>query len=232
MPETQKVTHPAKYNNKSIPIFAALLSDKKRILDPCAGTGKLALIKQHGFTGKIICNELEPEWIVTSPYPIDEMHIGDAACMSWARNSSFDAICTSPTYGNHKADNYNNKVIPAKKVIYTHSLGRQLNPNNTGRMLWGDEYRGKHLAIYRECKRVLSPCGLFIINLSNHIKRGTLIDVIAWHKIILVKLGFIFLEEIQIIIPPLFLRGQVNLRPAHESILVFKKPTKKQSHKI
>ena len=60
------------------------------------GVGKLALIKQHGFTGKVVCNELEREWAETGKYDVDEWHISDAANIGWKPPSnSFDAICTS-----------------------------------------------------------------------------------------------------------------------------------------
>ena len=46
--------HPAKYSDVFIPIFADLLKDCEIVLDPMAGTGKLALIKALGFNGKEI----------------------------------------------------------------------------------------------------------------------------------------------------------------------------------
>jgi len=54
-----KIHHPAKFTDRFLPIFAHLLKDSQNVIDPFAGTGKLALIKTHGYTGKVICNELE-----------------------------------------------------------------------------------------------------------------------------------------------------------------------------
>lgn len=56
------VKHPAKYTDTLIPIFADLLRDCPNVLDPMAGTGKIGQIKEHGYKGYIVCNELEPEW--------------------------------------------------------------------------------------------------------------------------------------------------------------------------
>lgn len=64
MTETSKnekmVTHPAKYTDSFIPIFAKLLIGCNIVLDPFAGTGKLNKIKAFGFRGEIICNEIPP----------------------------------------------------------------------------------------------------------------------------------------------------------------------------
>ena len=53
------VKHPATYTESFIPKFAELLFGCANVLDPFGGAGKLALIKEHGFTGKVVCNELQ-----------------------------------------------------------------------------------------------------------------------------------------------------------------------------
>ena len=58
------IKHPAKFTDSFIPIFAKKLQGFKTILDPFAGTGKIAEIKKYGWQGKIICNEIEPEWAI------------------------------------------------------------------------------------------------------------------------------------------------------------------------
>ena len=50
------VKHPATYTESFIPKFAELLFGCANVLDPFGGVGKLALIKEHGFTGKVVCN--------------------------------------------------------------------------------------------------------------------------------------------------------------------------------
>ena len=68
------IKHPATYTNSFIPKFAEMLIGCENVLDIFGGIGKLALIKEHGFTGKVICNELEREWAETSPHNVDEWH--------------------------------------------------------------------------------------------------------------------------------------------------------------
>jgi len=217
-----EIKHPAKFNDKFIPIFAELLKHRENVLDPFAGTGKLALIKSYGFKGKIVCNEIEPEYSKSLIYPVDEWHTGDSANMKWAENSSFDAICTSPTYGNRMADHFDAKD-KSKRITYRHVLGRPLNPDNTGRMQWGDNYRNKHVVVYAECRRVLKPQGLMIINISDHIRKGEIIPVTDWHKNTILNLGFSLIKELKIETQRMGFGRNGNLRVDHESILVFEK---------
>ena len=215
------IKHPATYTNSFIPKFAELLIGCENVLDIFGGVGKLALIKEQGFTGKVICNELEREWTETSQYNVDEWHIGDAENMNWALNNSFDAICTSPTYGNRMADHHNAKD-ESKRVTYKHFLGRDLNEANTGRMQWGNKYREKHFQIYKECVRVLKNEGLMIVNVSDHIRKGQIINVVEWHKETLINLGMKFTKEIKIQTPRMGFGQNAKIRVENESILVFK----------
>lgn len=217
-----QINHPAKYSDQFIPIFAKLLKGRKTVLDPFAGTGKLALIKSYGFKGKVICNEIEPEYANNSTYPVDEWHIGDSADMKWAEDSLFDAICTSPTYGNRMADHFDAKDN-SKRITYRHMLGRPLNEQNTGRMQWGDNYRDKHTEVYKECKRVLKPGGLFIINISDHVRKGIIIPVTNWHVGAVVSLGLPLIDEIKVETQRMGFGRNNKLRVSHESILVFEK---------
>lgn len=181
----------------------------------------MALIKVYGFTGKIICNEIESEWVETSEYDVDEWHIGDAENMSWAETNLFDAICTSPTYGNRMADHFNAND-DSKRITYRHFLGRPLNEQNTGRMQWGQKYKDKHIRVYKECKRVLKNKGLMIINISNHIRKGKCINVVAWHKRLLTNMGMRLLDELKIETPRMGFGQNSKNRVQYESLLIFK----------
>lgn len=189
--------HPATYTDKFLPLFAELLRDAANVLDPFAGTGKLAAIKAYGYRGRVVCNDLEPEWSQAfaqpapgghcvrtlaraNGYAVDEWHYGDAAAMAWALDASFDAIATSPTYGNRTADHHNARDA-SRRNTYRHSLGRDLSAGSTCVMQWGAAYRHKHTAIYRECLRVLKPGGLFVLNVSDHIRAGRRVYVSKWH---------------------------------------------------
>lgn len=213
--------HPATYSNIFIPKFAELLVECKNVLDVFGGIGKLALIKEHGFMGKVVCNELEREWAETSTHKVDEWHIGDAASMAWAENGSFDAICTSPTYGNRMADHHNAKD-GTKRVTYKHFLGRDLSEANTGKMQWGEKYKYKHIDVYKECSRVLKKGGLMIVNISDHIRNGKVVNVVEWHKQALTNLGMKLLNEIKIETPRMGFGQNAKIRVQYECILVFK----------
>lgn len=212
--------HPATFTNSFIEIFYNLLKDCDEVLDPFAGVGKLSLIKDHGFKGRIVCNELEPEWANESEYNVDEWHIGDAANMSWCQDNRFDAICTSPTYGNRMADHHNAKDN-SRRITYTHYLGRKLNDQNTGKMQWGVEYREKHIKIYKECIRVLKNDGIMVVNISDHIRKGNVIPVCKWHKNTLIELGMNLINDIQIETPRMKFGRNSELRITHEHIFVF-----------
>lgn len=129
------IKHPAKYNDKFIPIIARTCCGMNRILDPFAGTGKICAIKDFGYTGDIYCNELESEWIYNDTYHPDYITICDAEYLDYP-NEYFDAIVTSPTYGNRMADHHKAKD-GSKRLTYTHCLGHDLHDGNTGVMQWG-----------------------------------------------------------------------------------------------
>lgn len=210
--------HPAKYTDKLLPIFAELLKDTDNVLDPFAGVGKLALIRDLGYTGKIHLNELEPEW-ARQARPEATITTCDAEHLPYP-DGYFDAICTSPTYGNRMADHHNARD-GSRRNTYRHALGRKLTPGNTGQMQWGHEYRDKHRRVWTECRRVLKPHGKLILNISDHIRRGKVVPVTEWHAGCLTLLGFRLVEQIQVQTPRLRYGANHRTRVEYESVLVF-----------
>lgn len=212
--------HPAKYSDKLKDHFRELLKDRKRILDPFGGVGKLALFLGRDCSGEIWINDIEPEWARQAP-PWANVTMCDAEDLPF-RDGYFDAIATSPTYGNRMADHHDAKDA-SQRNTYRHKLGRSLHPANTGGMQWGDGYRAKHQAIWREGWRVLSPGGLLVLNISDHVRKGLVVPVTEWHKECLVGLGFALEEHRHINTPRLRFGANGGLRVEHESILVFRK---------
>jgi tRNA G10 N-methylase Trm11 len=210
--------HPAKYSDIFIEIFFNYLKNSKNVFDPFAGTGKIALIKDFGYKGKIICNEMEPEFINTE-YPVDKWYHEDAEFISM---DNIDAICTSPTYGNRMADHHNAKD-GRKRITYTDCLGKQLKEGNTGKMQYGDQYKQKHINIYKNLLNILNKNGIFILNISNHIRKGIEIDVVSFHKKTMEEIGFLLQEEIQLETKRMRYGKNSELRVKYESILIFKK---------
>ena len=110
-------------------------------------------------------------------------------------DATFDAICTSPTYGNRMADHHNARDASPRHT-YRHVLGRPLTRGNSGALQWGDgiageEYRALHVAVWTECRRVLKPGGIFVLNVKDHIRGGVLQEVTKWHSVALLMLGFV-----------------------------------------
>lgn len=221
LPASLPITRPrhhARYSRGMLSVFARYVQNGWRILDPLAGTGKLARLKHFGFKGTIVCNELEPDW--ANEWQVDEWHYGDAEHMTWAADESFDAELTSPTYGNRMADAYTDHT---RRNTYRAWLGRALHPANTGGMQWGHAYREKHIAIYKECLRVLKPRGLFLLNVSDHVRDGKVIPVSAWHCETLQALGMTLTETHEIETPRLRYGKNHALRCTVEYIFVLVK---------
>jgi DNA modification methylase len=203
--------HPAKYNDKFSNIFIDMLSDKNLILDPFAGTGKLSQMIQN----PVVCLEIEPDWATGI--------IGDATRMPF-KNETFDAICTSPTYGNRMADHFKDKQ-PEKhyrRNTYTHVLGHDLNANNSGKLQWGTAYRYFHTVVWNECNRVLKPNGSFILNIKDHIRNKEIQNVTDWHISELERIGFDIVKHAKIQVESLK-HGANQNRVDYESIILFKK---------
>lgn len=210
-----KITHPAKYSKELLPIFRNILSDEQIILDPFAGTGKLKEIFPNAYL-----LEIEPEWA-----NINGAIVGDATKMPF-EDSFFDAICTSPTYGNRMADSFTDhqKEKKYKRNTYTHCIGRKLNENNTGRMQFGKKYKETHDLAWAECWRVLKCGGTLVLNISNHIRNGVEVDVTGWHIDSLQKIGFIRNEWIKVKTKRNGFGKNRSARVGHESVIVFRKP--------
>ena len=209
--------HPARYSEELMPLLKKILVDNNlqwdsKVLDPFAGTGKI-----HELPFDTYGIEIEPEWADMHPRNV----CGDSTKMSFS-TAFFDAICTSPTYGNRMADSHQAKDN-SKRTTYTHTLGRKLHKNNSGQMQWGDEYRSLHERVYHECYRVLKPNGTFVLNMKNHIRNGDEIDVTGWHKKVLVGIGFEYLQTESISLKGNGFGANGNVRTGVEYILVFRR---------
>jgi len=206
--------HPAKYSDVLLPVFKEMLANCKTILDPFAGTGKLRSV----FPDCTLL-EIEPEWAA-----ISGAIVGDATAMPFQDNS-FDAICTSPTYGNRMADSFIDHQTEKhyKRNTYTHQLGRKLSENNSGAMQWGEKYRELHRKAWLECSRVLKPGGLFCLNISNHIRKGKEVFVTEWHIETLRNIGFTVQEHRKIETRRNRFGKNGNIRVQYESVVLLRK---------
>ena len=216
------VKHPAVYTGVLIPMFHVLLYGRKKVLDPFAGTCKLGELKKLGFTGEIWCNELEEEWASMGEGVVDKVVVGDVLKMGWAKDGQFDAICTSPVYGNRMSDHHNARD-GSSRTTYTHCIGRKLHDRNSGVLQWGPKYRKFHRKAWRECVRVLCDGGIFVLNISDHIRGGERMRVTRWHIKVLKKLGLKLEKRVKVKTPRNRKGANSKLRVGYESVCVFAK---------
>lgn len=212
------MNHPAKYSSALMPVFMSLLEDlpqTAKVLDPFAGTGRI-----HNLAFDTYGIEIEPEWASMNPRTV----CGDSCAMPF-ESGVFDAICTSPTYGNRMSDHHTAKD-GSHRNTYTHILGRKLSENNSGKMPWGEPYRELHRKVYSECARVLKPGGRAIINIKNHIAHGTEVDVTRWHLDEMIRQGFIFVSEHRVNLTGNRFGSNGGARIGFESVLLFRSADK------
>ncbi len=218
--------HPAKFSESIMDILRAELAleqehrghDDLVVLDPFAGTGRVHLLAGPGIYTRGI--EIEPEWAAMHERTI----CGDSRKIRWA-DATFDAIVTSPTYGNRMADHHNAKD-GSKRFSYRHVLGRALTEGNSGMMQWGKPYRDLHSLVWLECNRVLKPGGIILLNISDHIRKNELVGVTDWHVTVLTS-DFGFNVEAWERIPTRRMKmgANRNTRVEHESVIKFRRPT-------
>lgn len=209
-----QVRHPAKYTDCLLPVFARMLRGSTRILDPFGGTGKIFSLQMWLPQAQIEAIEIEPEWCHRHP----RTTLGNALHLPWG-DQYFDAICTSPAYGNRMAD----KLLrdKYKRNTYATELGRELHPDNGGSMQWGNQYRDFHRKAWIEAKRVLCPGGRFMLNIKDHFRSGKRQYVTSWHTETLIALGFTLIDHKQIETPGNRNGENAVLRMPYESVILF-----------
>lgn len=99
--------HPAPFPQYILDEFALILTAQRRhvgralrILDPFAGIGRVHNLPDR--LGETVGVEIEPEWAACRAGTI----VGDATQLPDEWTSSFDAVVTSPCYGNRLADHH------------------------------------------------------------------------------------------------------------------------------
>ncbi len=181
--------HPAKFSEPILDVIRARLHERlspdARILDPFAGVGGV-----HELGYDSVGVEIEPEWAACHGRTI----CGDSTRLTELfGDQPFDAVVTSPAYGNRLADRYAGDGT--RRFTYRIALGRDLTEHNLGGLQWGDRYREFHRLVWKQCLAVLKPGGLMIVNVSNHIRAHQEQPVVEWHIGCLIEVG-LFIDQV------------------------------------
>lgn len=208
--------HPARFNDQILATIDSLLPETGRVLDPFAGTGRIHQLATVGRSTWGV--EIEPEWAAMHP----QTRVGDATNLPAYWLEAFDAVATSPCYGNRMADHHEAKDN-SRRNTYRHALGRPLSESNSGAMQWGDDYRDLHRQAWDEVSRVLKPGGIFILNISDHIRAGVRQRVTAWHVTTILGCGFDLQTAVAVETPRNRFGANGDLRVGYESVIRFEK---------
>lgn len=208
--ELTKISHPAKYSDEIMPILEKYLIGYENILDPFAGSGKLRKIRPDAYL-----LEIEKEWAELSGATW-----GDFYNPPWP-DGFFDAIVTSPTYGNRMADKL--LLDGTKRNTYANALERNLSLNNTGRLQWGRKYRESHYEMWRQVYKLLRVDGRFILNIKDHIRNKKVMPVSRFHRLIILRIGFDLESEYKVKVPSLRYGENYGERVDYENIFIFRK---------
>ena len=222
--------HPAQYTDSIIELMKEMAAGLTgTVLDPFAGVGNIHKIGHASL--KTLGVELEKEWAAQHTDTVQ----GDATQLPF-KDSTFDGVFTSPVYGNRMSDSHNAQERCSrcsgegcekcnwigyneyKRLTYTHRLGRKLTDNNAGSLQWGDKYRQFHTKAWEEAVRVLKPKGVFVLNISDHIRKGLVMPVTAFHTATLTSLGIEWRYRIPVETPRMRYGQNHHLRVGHEDI--------------
>jgi tRNA G10 N-methylase Trm11 len=205
--------HPARFTSAHLGVLIDALEGYERVLDPFAGVGTIHRLRQHGHV--TVGVELEPEWAAQHPGTL----MGDARRLPFV-NGWFDAIATSPTFGNRHADHHESRDGSVRHT-YRHYLGRPLTAGNSGGLAWGRRYRDFHTAAWAEATRVVCPGGRFVLNIKDHVRDGRVVEVMAWHDACLRSLGWRPVERIELRSRGLAHGQNHDVRVEAEYLLIF-----------
>lgn len=226
--------HPAKFSDEIIEVIRGLVEkyDIRTALDPFAGVGKIFdAIPDVKWTGI----EIEPEWACQH----DQIISGDSieVINGWLRarfKYEFDAIITSPAYGNRMADQ---SMLPDRGAglrhtynTYAYKLGRRLDMKSGARYSWhgsqGKMYRLLHMKVWMACVKLLDPGQLMIVNVSNYMRKQApngVEPVAQWHRETLERLGMEVIESIPVKTPRQRQGANGDRRMAREWVYVLRK---------
>lgn len=226
--EATKVIFPAAFSDAIITRLQSLVPPG-RILDPFAGTGRIHELASDGRRTTGVEIERELAALHRNTFLGDALNLQPLIDHEVRFPVTFDSVVTSPTYGNRFADAHNAKDDSVRRS-YTHDMRRmtgdptrKLHKNNSGTLHFGPAYLDFHRRVWVECARVLVPGGFMFLNISDFIRRGKRVPVVASHKGLLRRAGFEVLGEEQVGTPRMRYGQNHEARVDGEVVIVARK---------
>lgn len=220
----QVAPHPAKFSDQILEVLCeqinGLLGDRElpiTVLDPFAGVGRIHELATSGFVNTVGL-ELEPEWACAHPRTV----VGNALTPPFAVES-FDVIATSPCYGNRMADHHDARD-DSKRITYKHKLGRNPSPDSSCVMQWGNDYKAFHELAWTRLTPLLKHGGLFLLNVSDHIRKGQRERVSSWHVRTLENCGLHVVDMQSVETKRMKYGANGEVRVGAEYVVSFSKP--------
>lgn len=219
--------NPARFNKKVLATIEVILSEiteydadgVRTILDPFAGEGGIHVLRPGYETWGL---ELEAEWAHATSLGEKYTKVGDVKNLRRYYRRQWDAIVTSPTYGNRMADHHEAKD-GSRRHTYRHTLGRALTDGNSGAMQWGKRYREFHRDAWAIVVKELRPGGWFLLNCKDHIRGGVREKVTDFHVGVLEDLGLVVWERVIVELPGLQHGENWQVRVPGEEVAVLRK---------
>lgn len=199
------------------------------LLDPMAGIGGVLEITDNHPQVMVTMIEIEGEWADAArsrAIPPDSVIHTDF--FNWAKGREpmeWDIIMTSPTYGNRMADSHTpGPDDHSTRNTYRHVLERPLTEGSSAGMQWGDEYREFHTKAWTAVYDLLTPTGIFVLNVKDHIRKGVKQPVCTWHRKLCETLGFTLQCYYEVPVKGNRQGQNGEVRVDYEMVYVFRKP--------
>lgn len=225
---SKSTKHPAKFTDDILDAVAELLPDRDlAILDPFAGVGRVHGLRERGKARGFVWYtegvELEYEWARQSNGLFGApVMVGSTLRLSRALDTfypSYNAIVTSPCYGNRMADTYAGDGTD--RHTYRIYLGRELSEGSSAGLQWGERYRIFHRRAWAEVTRECKRDAVFILNIKDHIRKGKVAPVTRFHVRTLRQLGWRETGRIEVGAPGHRHGENYEARVEYESVIRF-----------
>ena len=222
---TDTKTHPAKFTGEQLfHVWDHLpgYTKKLTVFDPFAGVGTVSALHEHDRNITVTGMEIEPEWADQSPI----VTTGDSLEYMATTRKRYDAVVTSPAYGNRMADSYDGRD-GSDRNTYRIALGRELDEENGARFHFtehiSDEYKDFHAEAIEGMVRITRKGGRVIVVVKNFIRDGEVVDVVGWWRGELRRAGLVEMAWIPIEAGGLGYGANRDERVKYEYVLVWEK---------